>query len=72
MARLTPYDARQILRDCRAPIGSDFHRLDSATVERLLSAADSYGYRKPRNANGSRGRYWHEYLQRVAAREPRP
>lgn len=69
MARLDRTRAREILRDCRAPVGGDFHALPSSTVEALLGEADAFGYRKPRNANGSRGRYWHDHLQRVARRE---
>lgn len=47
----------------------DFHTLSSSEVESLLAEADAVKYRKPRNANGSRGRYFHAYLCRVAARE---
>jgi hypothetical protein len=68
MSRLDRSRAREILRQCRAPIGGDFHALPSDTVAALLGEADAYGYRKPRNANGSRGRYWHGHLQRVAGR----
>lgn len=69
MARLNKTDARGILALCHVPIGADFHRLTSAQVDALLAHADAYGYRKPRNANGSRGRYWHAHLQRLAASE---
>lgn len=69
MARLSASDARQRLGNCRVPLGADFFRLDSAQVDALLASADSDGYRKPRNANGSRGRYYHERLQRAARRD---
>jgi hypothetical protein len=69
MARLTRSEARDILQRCKVAIGSDFHRLDSETVERLLSEADARGYRKPKNANGSRGRYFHAYVDRTAEKE---
>jgi hypothetical protein len=72
MARLSPSDACEILSrlgvsydDARA----DFHRLPSDAVESLLSEAKARGYRQPRNANGSRARYFHAHLVRVAARE---
>lgn len=63
--RIDSDTAADILSRCRAR--GDFHALPSAAVESLLGEADSYGYRKPRNANGSRGRYWHAYLVRRAA-----
>lgn len=47
----------------------DYHRLSSAQVDVVLSAADAQKYRKPRNANGSRGRYFYDRLQRLAAYE---
>lgn len=68
MARLAPSDANDILQRCGIVIGQDFHTLNTSTVEALLIEADKRGYRKPSNANGSRGRYFHEYVQRVAAR----
>jgi hypothetical protein len=45
--------------------GSDFHELSSSKVDELLKAAAHYGYRKPKNANGSRGRYFFARLQRL-------
>ena len=45
--------------------GTDFHTLSSSQVTDLLLAADLFKYRKPKNANGSRGRYFHAYLQRL-------
>lgn len=49
-------------------IARDFHTLTSDEVERLLAEADRVKYRKPRNANGSRARYFHAKLQREAER----
>lgn len=45
---------------------ADFHQLNSAQVERVLYWANSYGYRPPRNANGSKARYFFYMLQRHA------
>lgn len=45
---------------------ADFHTLSSADVDRVLAWADLCRYRKPRNANGSRGRYFLARLQRIA------
>jgi hypothetical protein len=46
----------------------DFHALPSGQVERIIEAADSVRYRQPRNANGSRARYFHARLVRTAGR----
>ena len=43
----------------------DFHELSSSNVDELLKAADHYKYRKPKNANGSRSRYFFARLQRM-------
>lgn len=57
--------ACDILASTGAGRNSDFHALSSTIVDRLLDAAGKVGYRKPKNANGSRGRYFHAYLQRL-------
>ena len=62
------HDARAILRDCGIQPGEDFHRLESSKVEALLTHAKARKYRQPKNANGSRARYFHAHLQRVAGR----
>lgn len=69
MGRLSKATAQSILTICMVPRDANFHTLPAGTVEALLAHADEYGYRKPKNANGSRGRYWCAYLQRVASRE---
>ena len=48
----------------RIPIEFDFHTLRSSVVERILMAADADGYRKPKNANGSRARCYFEAIKR--------
>jgi hypothetical protein len=58
--------ARQALRQARIPLGADFHTLSAVTVEKLIAIADSWRYRKPESANGSRARYFHAMLQRRA------
>jgi hypothetical protein len=60
--RLTRADAIEMLRDCDVPLDSNFHALRTVQVASLLEAARHYGYRAPRNANGSRGRYFHAML----------
>ena len=44
--------------------GEDFHALRSSQVDELLRVADLLKYRKPRNANGSRARYFYALLSR--------
>jgi len=68
--RLRPGDAREILAGIGNPCGNrDFHTLRQAQVEALLAEADKLAYRQPRNANGSRARYFHAWLVRVSNRE---
>ncbi len=54
-----------ILCDLRAPF-PDFHTLDSQKVAALVDRAHLHRYRKPKNANGSRARYFYSYLVRRA------
>jgi hypothetical protein len=59
-------DALETLKYLKIEVGQDFYTLSSSQVEKLLEEADRVKYRKPRNANGSRGRYFHDRLQRHA------
>ena len=47
----------------------DFYALPAGKVSELLGEAKEYGYRAPRDRNGSKGRYWYQYLKRVAEKE---
>ena len=73
MARLSAADARDVLgrvtTAAQEDATRDFHALSSGAVEALIAEADRHGYRKPRNANGSRARCFHAYLTRLARRE---
>ena len=69
MAKISPLLARSILSSCKINMHVDFHALSSDKVDALLTHADAYKYRKPKNANGSRARYFHAYLCRVAQRD---
>lgn len=64
MARLTRSNACEILRRTGVPIDADFHQLHSTQVNAIVDEARRAGYRKPKNANGSRGRYFFAHLQR--------
>ena len=68
MARMTYDDARNMCAQfgiIRHPALPGWHAMDSDQKERVLNAAECWKYRKPANANGSRGRYFAEYLRRA-------
>lgn len=65
MARLSKATACAILSRIGIARGEDFHALSSSKVDELVTAAVAAKYHKPKNANGSRGRYFHAYLQRA-------
>jgi len=48
---------------------ADFHSQNIGLL--MAELAKDYGYRKPKNANGSTGRYFFQLLQRVTRREQR-
>lgn len=60
--------ARNVLALCSVDGHADYHTLRTSQVDALLVHADRLKYRKPRNANGSRGRYFYAALQRAAKR----
>ena len=66
-------NAAEILRACGGAAGPgewwDFHRLPSSSVREVIAAADAAGYRAPKNANGSRARYFYAALVRQARAE---
>jgi len=55
--------ARNLLRSKGISFKADYDTLHISDVDRLLEVADLMRYRKPKNANGSRGRYFFAYLQ---------
>ena len=59
-------NALAVLAAANITVGQDFFTLGSSQVCRLLEEADRVHYRKPRNANGSRGRYFYALLTRRA------
>ncbi|OQM74931.1 hypothetical protein BFN67_04770 [Pseudaminobacter manganicus] len=68
MTRLTYDRAWAICTSFCIPVDRGFHALNSQHVQNIIDAADSVKYRQPKNANGSRARYFHAYLCRVIAR----
>lgn len=65
MARMTHDDARALCSVFGIDPRQDWHAMPSAMKDAVLKAADARNYRKPANANGSRGRYFAEYLRRA-------
>lgn len=62
--------ARETLFRCKCAMhglsGGDFHALPAESVARLIVEAEWVRFRAPKNANGSRARYFYAYLQRLA------
>lgn len=64
--RINPTTAREILASCGIEIDADYHALPNTSFDALMAEADRLSYRRPKGANGSRGRYFHYMLQRRA------
>jgi hypothetical protein len=60
---------RGTLQRLGIPLGADYHTLSSSKAQELADEAKRQGYRKPDSANGSTGRYFHDRLQRQAAKQ---
>lgn len=70
--RISPTEALAILHRCGVAVWvrGDYCTLRSSEAAALSDAAIARGYRKPRNASGSTARYFHDHLQRLAAKAP--
>ena len=68
--RISPHEARAILHRLGVARGADYYTLRSTEAAGLADEAIRRHYRKPANASGSTGRYFHDYLQRLAAKAP--
>ena len=68
MARMSYWEARSIARVFGFDPLEDFHAMSTASKEAVIRAADSVKYRAPKNANGSRGRYFAAYIRRTIER----
>lgn len=56
--------ARELLASHGVPLDENYHKLSSTIVEGIVEAAKAYGYRKPKNANGSRARCFYEFANK--------
>ncbi len=66
MGKVSPEEAREMLSAIGCLHEPSFFALTSEKVETLLAQADKVRYRKPKNANGSRARYFYALLLRRA------
>ncbi len=69
--RRNPRKSRQVEMVHGIDFTKDFYTLPNSDVVKLVEAADSVGYRKPKNANGSRGRYYFYAVKRKFKLNPR-
>ena len=65
MARMTKLHAEHLALVYDIPLGKDFHALTPQKVANVLECATATKYRKPKNANGSRARYFYAYMNRA-------
>lgn len=68
MANMSKAEARAFCSILGIDPNQDWHAMPSAMKDAVLRAADARRYKAPKNANGSRGRYFNEYLRRALSR----
>ena len=66
---MTRFEAASFAHNYSIDLSKDFFTLSPFEVGRVLDAADQWKYRKPKQANGSRGRYFFAALQRAKNRK---
>jgi len=64
MGKITREAARRLAINAGIDFSLNYHQLGSGEVDKLLAIRRLQGYRKPRSASGSTGRYFFYYLQR--------
>jgi len=69
MPFMTRDTARALCSQFAIDTTRDFHSLSQDEVARVLEAAKACKYVTPKNANGSKARYFHAYLRRSANRK---
>ena len=65
MAKLSRQEAHRLAVKAGIDFRADYHSLRSSQVSDLMSICKLTGYRKPKNASGSTGRYFFNYLRRI-------
>jgi hypothetical protein len=63
--KLSACDAKKLLEAEGIPFGVDVHSIGVANLGRVAEVAKQAGYRKPKNAPGSTGRMYYQYLNRL-------
>ena len=63
--KISPHEAKQLVRSDGIDFRRDFHELSSSEVQRILEIARLAGYRKSKNAPGSTARMYFQYLNRL-------
>lgn len=63
--RMSREEARRLAEKQGINFHANFYTLRNSQVDSLLAIAKLQGYQKPKNANGSKGRYFFYYLQRA-------
>lgn len=66
---MTRQDAFEILYSIGATDKPDFFTLSSDQIDTLLERAKAFKYRHPKNANGSKARYFYAYVSRLASKK---
>jgi ribosomal protein S13 len=62
---MTRNDAREVLTKLGITIDKDYHQLTNSQVDKVVALAVLYGYHKSKNAPGSKGRMFFQFLQRA-------
>lgn len=68
--RMPVCEAKHALRFLGVDLGADFHALRSRDVDVVLQIAKAAGYRKRKDAPGSKARMFFQHVQRAQC--PRP
>jgi hypothetical protein len=66
--KMSHEDARAMLMNNDVLFDQDFHALSSDAIGRLEQAANATGYRKRKDAPGSKVRMYYQFLQRLPMR----
>lgn len=65
MANAKACAAKQLLKKAGVPMGRDSHTLSSSQMDVVVTTAKAVGYRKSKNAPGSTGRMFYEFVNRT-------
>lgn len=69
MVRMTHDEARAIATVFGFDPREDFHAMSTASKEAVIKAAKARGFKAPKNANGSTGRYFAARVRRALERD---